>query len=90
MRTAKPIKAISKGNPRRSTQARPEEASTEATPAEARPNGARPNGARPSAPSGEELDLHQRPTTAPPRSGVQHTVPVFEPSRVPRISLKSG
>jgi hypothetical protein len=43
------------------------------------------------APSADEaLDLHQRPTTAPPRSGVQHSIPVFEPSRVPRISLKTG
>jgi hypothetical protein len=38
----------------------------------------------------ETLDLQQRPTTAPPRSGVQHAIPVFEPSRVPRISLKTG
>jgi hypothetical protein len=39
-------------------------------------------------PSEELPDVHQRPTTAPPRSGVQHAIPVFEPTRVPRISLK--
>lgn len=42
-----------------------------------------------STPADELLDVHQRPTSAPPRSGVQHTIPVFEPYRAPVISLKT-
>lgn len=41
-------------------------------------------------PAEDVLDVHQRPTSAPPRSGVQHSIPVFEPYRAPVISLKTG
>jgi hypothetical protein len=82
MRSAKSGNALSKGKQRRSRADSPSsKKETTPTPPEIASN---------EIPTDETLDVHQRPTTAPPRSGVQHTIPVFEPSRVPRISLKTG